>query len=104
MIRAPPGAVGTSPGRVPLKGGNAMSAANAAAKIIQFPDVGLWSQIAKRYVDYMTSGDPRAAFYYLDYKLNDLKLSAHSTALEKAIQAEFKRRGFSRPISFSNGT
>jgi len=35
----------------------------STAKIIQFPDVGLWSQIAKRYVDYMTLGDPRAAFF-----------------------------------------
>lgn len=78
-----------------------MTAAKKSAQIIQFPPVGLWSRIAKRYVDYMTSGDPRAAFFYLEYKLDDLKLSGHTVGLKKAIEAEYKRRGFSRPISFS---
>ncbi len=77
-----------------------MTAANTSCKIIPFPDVGGWSRIAKNYVDYMTSGDPRAAFYYLEHELNSSGVSATPGGLKRAIEREYRKRGFLRPIGF----
>lgn len=78
-----------------------MSTGANTCQIIQFPSLSLWLRIAKKYVDYMILGDPRAAFYYMDYEINLLKLSEVPSVLQKAIDQEYKKRGFSRPPHFS---
>lgn len=78
-----------------------METVTETCKIIDFPSASLWLRIARKYVDHMVGGDPRAAFYYLDYQINLLKLSAVPSVLQKAIEQEYKKRGFSRPPQFS---
>ncbi len=69
-------------------------------RVIRFPDVRLWSQVARKYVDYMLTGDPRAAFYYLDYELMVFRLSEMPPALRQAIDKEYQRRGITKPVLF----
>ncbi len=69
-------------------------------KIIPFPDVRLWAMVAEKYVDYMVSGDPRAASYFLEYELKMFKLSKAPVALKNFIRREFKKRGITAPASF----
>jgi hypothetical protein len=77
-----------------------MDRARAMGQVIPFPEPGRWSAIAAKYVDNMTRGDPRAAFYYLDYELAALKLSRPPPALQSAIDREYRRRGFRGPVRF----
>jgi len=71
-------------------------------QIIPFPDVRLWAMIAKKYVDYMVSGDPRAAYYFLEYELNMFKLSKIPAALKNFIRREYRKRGFAAPLTFQS--
>lgn len=80
-----------------------MNAAVDTCRIIPFPNLSLWRRVAKKYVDYMSLGDPRAAFYYLDYEIDLLKLAEVPGVLQKAIDQEYLKRGFSRPPQFSRG-
>lgn len=80
-----------------------MDAVADTCQILQFPAAGLWSRIARKYVDYMTQGDPRAAYYYMEYEIKVLQLSEVPSALQKTIEQEYKKRGFSRPPQFSRG-
>ncbi len=73
-----------------------------SCQIIPFPDVRLWEMVAKKYVDYMISGDPRAAYYFLEYELSMYQLSKTPTALKNSIRREYKKRGFSAPLRFQN--
>jgi hypothetical protein len=77
-----------------------METAPSGGKVVPFPDPGRWTAIARKYVDNMTRGDPRAAFYYLDYELSVLKLSKAPPALNSAIDREYRRRGFRGPLRF----
>lgn len=79
-----------------------MKKARSTAKVIPFPDIGLWSVIAKKYVDNVVYGDPRAAFYYLEYQLDVLRLSKPPPALKIAIEKEYRRRGFRGPVRFDD--
>ena len=71
-------------------------------QIIPFPDVRMWEMIAKKYVDYMVSGDPRAAFYFLEYELSLFKLSKTPTGLKNYIRREYKKRGCTSPVRFQS--
>lgn len=71
----------------------------STAKIIPFPDSRRWPTIARRYVDNMTLGDPRAAFFYLEHQLSALHLSRPPAALRTAVEKEFRKRGFRGPFN-----
>ena len=77
-----------------------MEQARALGQLIPFPARGRWAAMARKYVDHMTGGDPRAAFYYLEYELDALRLSKPPPALNSAIKKEYRRRGFRAPPSF----
>jgi hypothetical protein len=70
------------------------------AQIIPFPDTKRWPAIARAYIDYLILGDPRAAFFYLEYQLAVLNLRELPTALKNEIEREYKRRGFRGPVYF----
>jgi hypothetical protein len=77
-----------------------MERARSAGKIVPFPGPERWAAIARGYVDHMTQGDPRAAFYYLEYELSGAGLSRPPPALAVAIEREYARRGFRGPVRF----
>ncbi|HYE36363.1 hypothetical protein [Methylocaldum sp.] len=77
-----------------------METVESTAQIIQFPDPRRWSMIARTYIDNLTLGDPRAAFFYLEYQLTALKLTGIPTVLKGEIEREYKRRGFQGPVYF----
>lgn len=69
-------------------------------EVLLFPEARRWSCIARKYVDYSLTGDPRAANFYLEHELAMLKVSRLPADLKKEIDKEFKRRGFSGQIRF----
>ncbi|MGX2038904.1 hypothetical protein ACWJKU_02055 [Methylocaldum sp. MU1018] len=77
-----------------------MNTTRSTAQIIPFPDTKRWPAIAKTYIDNLTLGDPRAAFFYLEYQLIALELSEIPTALKREIEREYRRRGFQGPVYF----
>ncbi|QFY41359.1 hypothetical protein F6R98_00920 [Candidatus Methylospira mobilis] len=77
-----------------------MSIPSRPCQIIPFPDVRLWSRIAKRYVEYYVAGDPRAACYYLASELDCQKLSRSPAGLKQAIVKEYRKRGFPGEIVY----
>jgi hypothetical protein len=77
-----------------------METVESSARIIPFPDPKRWSAIAKIYIDYLTLGDPRAAFFYLEYQLTALNLKEVPTVLKREIEREYRKRGFRGPVYF----
>jgi hypothetical protein len=77
-----------------------MERVQTTCKIIPFPEAKRWFEVARKYVDSITRGDPRAAFYYLEFELEALKLSKPPPALKIAIEKEYQRRGFRGPVRF----
>jgi hypothetical protein len=77
-----------------------MRTQSKTCQIIPFPDIRLWSRIAKRYVDYFVTSDPRAACYYLAGELDCRKLSRPPAGLKLAIIKEYRKRGFPGEILF----
>jgi hypothetical protein len=73
---------------------------NQTTNVVPLPDAETWSLIAKKYLDYLLTGDPRAACYYLEHRLAVLKLSHPPKGLQQAIHEEQKRRGFTGQILF----
>ena len=77
-----------------------MTTQPTGCRIFPFPETRRWSGIAQKFVDYALRGDPRAAYFYLEYELSQLKVSRLPTGLKKEIEKEFKKRGFSGQIPF----
>jgi hypothetical protein len=77
-----------------------METVESTAQIIPFPDPKRWLAIARTYIDYLTMGDPRAAFFYLEYQLTTLNLREIPSVLKGEIEREYRRRGFRGPVYF----
>jgi len=77
-----------------------METVESTAQIIPFPDPKRWPAIARIYIDYLTLGDPRAAFFYLEYQLTALNLREIPAGLKNEIEREYRRRGFRGPVYF----
>lgn len=77
-----------------------MTTTPPACQIFSFPEARRWSCIAQKFVDYYLMGDPRAAYFYLEYELSLLKVSRLPAGLKEEIDKEYKKRGVSGQIRF----